>query len=132
MFVLKVMVEVCIFNIEFCDKSLFPPLKKTLQQKINMSCKRKIYFESWEKEFPYLKKMKNDIDGWFIIACNKTFLIDDSGTSQVQSHMASPSHLERGKSSKKQVAFTTFNVLFTKVLLLWINQILYCLQKNKS
>ena len=101
MFVLKVMVEVCIFNIEFCDKSLFLPLKKTLQQKINMSCKRKIYFESWEKEFPYLKKMKNDIDGWFIIACNKTFLIDDSGTSQVQSHMTSPSHLERGESSKK-------------------------------
>ena len=73
-----------------------------------MIFKRKTsYCASWEKEFPYLRKVKNGIYCGFCIACNKTFLINGSDKSQVRLNMTNPSHLECEKSCKKQIIFTT-------------------------
>ena len=63
-----------------------------------MSCRRRTtYCQSWEKDFQYLRKAPNDGYHGFCMACNKTFLIDGSGTSQVRSDMSRPIHLEPEK-----------------------------------
>ena len=49
--------------------------------------RRTTYCPSWEDEFKYLRKVPNDKYWAFCVACNKTFLIDGSGKSQVHSHM---------------------------------------------
>ena len=40
------------------------------------------------------------------VACNKIFLIDGSGKSQVRSHMSSPTHLDKEKQLKNQATFS--------------------------
>ena len=66
--------------------------------------RRTTYCPSWEDEFKYLRKASNDRA--FCVACNKTFLIDGSGKSQVRSHMSSPTHLDKEKQLKNQATFS--------------------------
>ena len=72
-----------------------------------MTAKRRTtYCPSWEDEFKYLRKAPNDKYQAFCVACNKTFLIDGSGKSQVRSHMSSPTHLDKEKQLKNQATFS--------------------------
>ena len=66
--------------------------------------RRTTYCPSWEDEFKYLRKASNDRA--FCVACNKTFLIDGSGKSQVRSHMSIPTDLDKAKQLKKQATFS--------------------------
>ena len=68
--------------------------------------RRTTYCPSWEDEFKYLRKAPNAKYQAFCVACNKTFLIDGSGKSQVRSHMSSPTHLDKEKQLKNQATFS--------------------------
>ena len=71
-----------------------------------MAAKRQtMYCESWEKEFPFLRGIPTDKYCGLCVAFNKTFRIDGSGISQVQSHMSGPTHLEHEKRMKNQAMF---------------------------
>ena len=75
--------------------------------KNKMTAKRRTtYWPSWEDEVKYLRKAPNDKYWAFCVACNKTFLIDGSGKSQVRSHMSSPTHLDKEKQLKNQATFS--------------------------
>ena len=72
-----------------------------------MTAKRRTtYSPFWEDEFKYLRKAQNCKYRAFCVACNKTFLIDGSGKSQVRSHMSIPTHLDKKKQLKNQVTFS--------------------------
>ena len=74
--------------------------------KNKMTAKRRTTYPSWEDEFKYLRKAPNDKYRAFFVACNKQFLIDGSGKSQVRSHMSIPTHLDKAKQLKKQATFS--------------------------
>ena len=71
-----------------------------------MTAKRRTtYCPSWEDEFKYLRKVPNDKYRALCVACNKTFLIDGSGKSQVRSNMSNPTHSDKEKQLKNQATF---------------------------
>ena len=75
--------------------------------KNKMTAKRRTtYYPSREDEFKYLRKAPNDKYRAFFVACNKQFLIDGSGKSQVRSQMSIPTHLDKAKQLKKQATFS--------------------------
>ena len=68
--------------------------------------RRATYCQSWEKEFQYLHIAPNAKCREFCLACNKKFLVDGSGISQVRCHMPGPTHLECKKQLKNQVTLS--------------------------
>ena len=68
--------------------------------------RRTTYCRSWKDEFKNLRKAPNDKYRAFFVVCNKTFLIDGSGKSQVRSHVCSPTHLDKKKQLKNQATFS--------------------------
>ena len=65
-----------------------------------MTAKRRTtYCPFWEDEFKYLHKAQNGKYQASCVACNKTFLIDGSGKSQVP--YVYPNSLRQGKTIEK-------------------------------
>ena len=97
------------FSVLCLDSTFFIIVLMKHKYKNKMTAKRKTSCcPSWECEFKYLRKAPNDKYWTFCVACNKTFLTDGSGKSQVRSHMPSPTHLDKEKQLKNQATFCKY------------------------